>query len=214
MALTITELPREQYASPTEEIANNGVSPFVEQARDAVRRLFDWADDSPGANQWLKAHVPALEIDVATRLNDLTYEHLGYDALELYVLFDPEKDRPTQTSNPKMFHAMDIAYAGIRDIVERSRIYPPQGDLELAERTQADIIQAVGAQIVRWYYLERVAEQHGDILTPERLASFGHLYQQNITSDIQRAALIEKNTARAEQSTMPRAAEPLTSNQR
>ena len=184
------------------------LTPQQKFAKNAVSRFFDWIDQSPNnpnyheseaykrPRDWLEANGYRLEEDITTRLTDLTNHNIPADMARFWHFYnDAPKTGEDNHLISKMFEATDIAYAGIKDVVEKARHYTLDDSIEQIDR---DIIEAIGATIVRSYYFDQLADAHPGTLTAEQLSNFNNLYRQNIISDIQRAGILHKQAESVE----------------
>lgn len=209
-----TDTIQEVTINPDQRVDNGAeqtheFTPEQKFAKDAVSRFFNWIKESPSnpdyldsqvykqPRDWLEAHGHRLEQDITTRLNDLTYDNVPADMAHFWRLFygEPDRDQNGKIVH-KMFTSTDIAYAGIKDIVEKARHYTLDAPIE---QIDTEIVQSIGATIVREYYFKQLAALNPRELPAEQLADFNEklqgfyaIYQQNIVSEIQRAGLLHQ----------------------
>lgn len=187
---------------------DHAFTPQEKLAKDAVTRLFNdlaAAPNNPNYHtspaytvpyDWLTEHAPQIEQDVIQRLGSLCMDNIQADVAGLYRL---KHNPPAYTHNgeggysplPKVFETSDFMYAGIKDIVTPVMNRFDRGD-DSVEKINGQTIQALGATLVRCYYLQEFAARQPEYLTPEEFERFKGTYTQNNLSHIRVAARIAR----------------------
>lgn len=187
--------------------SDRALTPQEKLAKDAVTRLFNDLKDSPNNKDylssdaykvpynWLTEHTPEIEQDVLARLGSLSMDNVSADVAALWRLkYNSKSYAPNDQGGfsflPKSSEASDFMYAGIKDIVAPVINRFDRGD-DTVEEINGQTVRALGATMVRSYYLQELSWRQPEYLTPQDLKHVEYTYRQNTLSHIRVAARIE-----------------------